>query len=376
MRILFVLENYYPFIGGAEVLFKNLCEGLAGRGHKVTVLTSLLQGTIPQENINGVSVRRIRLPSRGRRYWFSFVAIPQAIKLAGKADFVHTTTYNGAFPAWLAAKLRRRPAIITVLEILGPLWAKLEGMNLLSSFLHRLLERLIISLPFDHDVAISRYTSGCLRRYGVKDNRISVIYPGIDYHLFNPVTAKGKRVREQLYMADDLFVYMYFGRPGVSKGIVYLVKAVPLISTGIANSKLLLILSREPTEGYQRIISLIKDLDIEDKVILIDPVQRDALPDYVAASDCVVVPSLSEGFGFTAAEACAMGRPVVASDIASLPEVVSGKYLLIKPQDHVAIADGISAIYNNRYTSSATKMFFWERSINDYITLCYGDLIQ
>jgi D-inositol-3-phosphate glycosyltransferase len=376
VKILFVLENYYPFIGGAEVLFKNLCEGLAGRGHEVTVLTSLLPGTIPEENINGVAVRRIKLPSRGRRYWFSFIAIPKAIKLAGQVDFVHTTTYNGALPAWLASKLRRRPAIITVLEIIGPLWAKLEGMNKLSSFLHGLLERIIISLPFDHDVAISQYTASCLRRFGVKDNRISVIYPGINYNLFDPANADGKLVREQLHIADDQYIYMYFGRPGVSKGLEYLIKAVPIISTNIVNSKLMLIMSREPTEGYQRIISLIKDLDIEHKVILIDPVPRDALPDYIAASDCVVVPSLSEGFGFTAAEACAMGRPVLASNIASLPEVVSGKYMLIKPQDRVAIADGISAIYNNYYTSSAIKMFFWERSINDYITLYYGGLIQ
>ena len=376
MKILFVLENYYPFIGGAEVLFKNLCEGLAGRGHNVTVLTSLLPGTLPAENINGVAVRRIRLPSRGRRYWFSFAAIPQAVKLAGQADFVHTTTYNGAFPAWLAARLRKKPVIITVLEIIGPLWSKLEGMNKLSSFLHRLLERMIIGLPFDRDIAISRYTAGCLQLYGVKDDRISTIYPGINYSLFNPVTARGKLVRKQLDIADDQFVYMYFGRPGISKGIDYLIKAVPLIATVIANSRLLLILSREPADGFQRVISLIKDMDIGDRVILIDPVPRDVLPDYIAASDCVVVPSLSEGFGFTAAEACAMGVPVVASNIASLPEVVSGKYVLIRPGDHVAIGDGVSAVYNKRYITSDTIMFLWERSITDYITLCYGDLIQ
>jgi len=376
VKILFVLENYYPFIGGAEVLFKNLCEGLASRGHEVKVLTSLLPDTMPEENINGVAVRRIKLPSRGRRYWFSFAAIPHAIKLAGQVDFIHTTTYNGAFPAWLTAKLRRRPTVITVLEIIGLLWAKLEGMNKLSSFLHKLLERIIISLPFDHYIAISRYTASCLQRYEVKDSRISVIYPGINYDLFDPANAKGKLVRKQLGIADEQFIYMYFGRPGVSKGIEYLIKAIPIISTTIANSKLLLIMSHEPTEGYRRIISMIKGLAIEDKVILIDPVPRHELPDYIAASDCVVVPSLSEGFGFTAAEACALHRPVVASDTASLPEVVSGKYLLIKPQDHVAIANGITAIYNNCYTSSEIKVFYWERCINDYITLYHGDLIQ
>lgn len=366
MKILFVLENYYPFIGGAEVLFKNLCEGLAGRGHDVTVLTSLLPDTMPEENINGVAVRRIKLPSRGRRYWFSFAAIPHAIKLAGQVDFIHTTTYNGAFPAWLTAKLRRRPAIITVLEIIGLLWAKLEGMNKLSSFLHRLLERIIISLPFDHYIAISRYTASCLQRYGVKDSRISVIYPGINYDLFDPANAKVKLVRKQLGIADGQFIYMYFGRPGVSKGIEYLIKAIPIISATIANSKLLLIMSHEPTEGYRRIISMIKGLAIEDKVILIDPVPRDELPDYIAASDCVVVPSLSEGFGFTAAEACALRKPVVASDVASLPEVVSGKYILVQAKNPQAIADGLIFVYNDKAELKDIRVFKWADCITSY----------
>jgi len=57
-------------------------------------------------------------------------------------------------------------------------------------------------------------------------------------------------------------------------------------------------------------------------------VSRSELPSYIAASDCIVVPSLSEGFGFAAAESCAMGKLIVASNVASLPEVVSGKFYL------------------------------------------------
>ena len=365
MKILFVLENYYPFIGGAEVLFKNLCEGLAGRGHEVTVLTSLLPGTIPVENINGVAVRRIKLPSRGSRYWFSFIAIPKAIYLARQVDFVHTTTYNGALPAWLAALCNKKKCMITVHEIIGNGWAEMMGMNVLAAWTHRILERLIVSLPFDVYVSVSVYTAGRLQNYGIRPDKIKVIHNGIDYDLFNPKIHSGKKVRGELGLGNS-FIYLYFGRPGISKGVEHLIKAVPLISAGLPDCKLLLILSKQPARGYSMIQSLIKELDIDKDIIQIEPVPRAELPDYIAACDCVVVPSISEGFGFSAAEACAMGKPVVVSNVASLPEVVSGKYVLVQAKSPQAIADGLLFVYNSKAESKDIRVFKWTDCITGY----------
>ena len=159
---------------------------------------------------------------------------------------------------------------------------------------------------------------------------------------------------------------MYYGRPGISKGAEYLVKAVPAITERIKNSRLVMILAHEPADGYQSIQKLISGLKHPENVILVDPVQRKQLPSYIAAADCVVVPSLSEGFGFSAAEACAMGKPVVASDVASLPEVVSGKYLLVEPGNPQAIALGVEAVYNGKMSLSNDKLFRWPDCVQSY----------
>ena len=45
MKILFVLENYTPHIGGVEIVFKNLSEGLAKLGHDISIVTHRLKGT-------------------------------------------------------------------------------------------------------------------------------------------------------------------------------------------------------------------------------------------------------------------------------------------------------------------------------------------
>src|SRR3989344_4390735 len=112
MRILFVCENYFPHYGGAEVLFKNLAERYVKKGHQVTILTHQLKGTQKIEMINGVRV--LRVPSFFSRYAFTFLAVPQAIRLAKAHDIIQTTSFNGAPPAWLAAKITKRPVVITV----------------------------------------------------------------------------------------------------------------------------------------------------------------------------------------------------------------------------------------------------------------------
>ena len=126
-------------------------------------------------------------------------------------------------------------------------------------------------------------------------------------------------------------------------------------------------MAREPRDRYENILKMISNSKIESKVVLLDPVPREELPDYIASSDCVVVPSLSEGFGFTAAEACAMGKPVVASNVSSLPEVVSGTYVLVEPRNPQAIAEGVEKIYKGEVKDSERKEFDWGECTGKYL---------
>src|SRR3989339_1156108 len=96
MKILFVLENYVPHIGGVELVFKTLAENLA-KEHDISIITHKLKNTKKFEEINGVKIYRVSCLQN--RYLFSFLAIPKTLRLAKKADIIHTTTYNGAVPA-------------------------------------------------------------------------------------------------------------------------------------------------------------------------------------------------------------------------------------------------------------------------------------
>ena len=71
--------------------------------------------------------------------------------------------------------------------------------------------------------------------------------------------------------------------------------------------------------------------------------------DVMAACDVIIVPSLSEAFGRVVIEAMACGKPVVASRVGGIPEIVEdGKTgILIKPADDKAIADAVIRILSD-----------------------------
>lgn len=373
-----MLEYYYPHIGGFEVLFQHLAEGIVEAGHQCTVVTCRLPGTKQRETVNGVELHRVSVPALGDRYWFTVAGIRQAWQQAKRADIIVTTTYNGTFPAWLASRLTRKPAVIVLLEVIGKNWHSI-GLNPALALGYRVFEDAVLRLPFERYISISNSTRNALAKRGIARDRISLAYPGIDHKLFNPAGRSGRRAdrRSELGFDPDAFIYLYFGRPGYMKGIDFLVKATPLIKQRIPQARLLLLLSRKPDQGYRRVIDLINasGLVLGQDVIVLDPVPRAKLPDTLQASDCVVVPSLSEGFGFTCVEACTMDIPVVASAAGSLPEVIFGRHVLVEPGNAQAIAEGVEKVFRKDTTITDKKTFLWQDMIDAHLAT-YAEAVE
>jgi len=374
MKICFVLEYYYPHIGGAETFFGNLVERLAGEGHECFVVTTRLSGTKKYEKIKGVNMRRVSTPRLLDRYWFTFLSIPYVYKIAKECDVLHTMTYNGAFPAFFVSKLLKKPSVITVFEVLLDLWKTLSGMNWFNAMLHAFMERMVLGLPFSKYVCTSYYTRNYVRLLGIDDKKLTMIYPGVDQSLFFYQEGGCCLVRERLKLKDN-FIYLYFGRPGFFKGVEFLLKAVPLISRVIPKAKLLLILSKEPKNKYKQMLSLIRNLQIRDSVVLLENVHLEDLVKYISRCDCVVIPSLSEGFGFSCVEACSVGKPVVATDVGSIPEVIFGQYVCITPQSPEGICQGIQEVHSGKVMFRPRKTFGWDECVEQYKKM-YFSLLQ
>lgn len=374
MKILLVLEFFWPQVGGVETLFLELAQGLVRRGHSVVVLTTRLTDTPRHEHKDGIEIHRVGRQSGSSRYAFTFSATPLACRLAAQAELVHTTTYNAALPAWLAARWSRRPVTITVHELIGATWHALPGTGWASAWLFRTLELASVRLPFDHYVGVSRSTRNALRQAGVRDRQLSVVYNGVSLQNWTADPALTERLRAELRPAGTPLV-TYFGRPGVTKGVEVLIAAFGLLLHARPGARLLLILGQYPQERRAVLVALAAQT-LGSAVQVMDSVPRKELPSYLAASDCVAVPSLTEGFGFTAVEAAMLGVPVVASDAGSLPEVLSGSFVLVPPNDPGGLASGLLRALDGDVEHSPRRSFSAEDMVHGYEQIYRRSLME
>ncbi len=169
-------------------------------------------------------------------------------------------------------------------------------------------------------------------------------FNAIDYSFWGDGLHKARDLRREYGWGADTFVYLYFGRPGVSKGVEDLVRAAGQVRRARPDSRLVLLLSREPRAGRRRVERLIGELGLADHVLLLDPVPREQLPGYLLAADCVVVPSFSEGFGCAALEARTLGCRVLATGGHAVEEILAGEVELVAAGDVVALAERLAAM--------------------------------
>ena len=364
MHLLFCLDYYYPHIGGAEILFQNLAEGLVRAGHNVRIVTQMVSGAETHQIHNGVEIFRVN--TFGSRYLFPFAAMPALLRLAKNADLIHTSTFAAALPAWLAARLCGKKVLLTVHEVWIGKWSAVSDAGCLSNAINSLAERMIYVPRYDGYIAVSNATARALRDFAHAP--IEVIYNAVDYEHWSPARYDGAAVRRGLGLEGG-FLFLFNGRPGRSKGLPVLLRAFAQLDA--ADAKLLVLSSRSKAcqTGYDEAVRLVEELNLKDKVVFKPSVPYDELPGVVAAADCVCVPSLSEGFGFCAAEACAMNVPVIATDNASLPEVVCGRHILVPPGDSTAFAKAMKCAMDNDYELSEPRRFTQEANLNAHIAL-------
>ncbi|MDO8510809.1 MAG: glycosyltransferase family 4 protein [Nanoarchaeota archaeon] len=369
MKILFVCENYYPHYGGAEVLFKNLAEGFVKEGHRVAIVTTLLPGTKRSEEINGVKVHRVSCFNN--RYLFSFLSIPKVLRLARRADLIQTTTFNGAPPAWLSAKIAKRPVVLTVHEVWVGKWKEVTDFTGMKAAMHDLLERTLYLLPFDRYVCVSNATKKDLLQLGINPEKAATIYNGFDYDFWkvkNFSAAAAQKMRKDLDLKKR-FVCLSWGRPGSSKGFEYLIRAAPYLQKKIPNVVILLMLGSK--EKYQQNYHKIKGLadQHQDLVKIIPSVPYQQLGNIIRAADCVIIPSLSEGFGYNVLEASSLGVPVVVSNAGSLPEIVSGKHQIFRSKDSLDLAEKVHLVAGKKLNDRPPQKFEWPTTISQYLDI-------
>lgn len=358
MRILFILEYYYPHIGGVETFFKSLTEQLEDNGHKVTILTNRYQNHLAAYEEHG-NIRIIR-KKYYNRYIFTFLAWITALKYARQSDLIHTTSYNAAVPAWICSKLTGTKTIITFHERWGDLWYQIPWMSTIGRKLHYFFEWLITKFKFEKFVAVSDFTKVKLIEGGVGAKRVMRIYNGIDY---SEILAK----KENSPTKD--FTFLFFGRVGYAKGVDLLLESFKLFQANGGQAKLIMVLPSERTVLYNHVKVDIRHLEKTGVLELKSDLEYQELQDLIATVNAVVIPSYSEGFCFAAAETMAIGTPIISSGQGALKEVVCGQHITASTFDVPALADAFEKATVGDWTLTEKKQFPLQDTIDQYVAL-------
>lgn len=360
LKLLFVTEYYPPHIGGVETFFYELRQGLVKAGHQVDVVTTSQPGAAREESDSGGTIYRVPVPRFCDRYAFSVLAAPLVLKLARDADVIHSTTYNAMPPAWLAAKIRGKKSLLSVHEVLGSDWAHVMPGSPLKARFFALFEAALLKLDFDRYVCVSEATRKDLPER--LRTRASVIHHGIDSQF------KARKGR-----APKNAPFVFYGRMAEQKGLWFLLRSLPYFYADKSVTVRFKLVLSGSTRERARVARFLREHKLDKFVKVRASLPYSKLPNLIHQARAVVIPSFSEGFGFTAAESCACKVPVIVSDAGSLPEVVSGKHLVFKAGDSDSLLAALNKAVKGQWNMAPSKRFTWGKAVKAFEAL-YKDL--
>ncbi len=189
-------------------------------------------------------------------------------------------------------------------------------------------------------IAVSETTKRDLVRHlAVPEDRIAVVYEGVDHARFRPVPER----------PVDFPYLLFVGSEQPRKNLAMLLRAFRRIKrTGsFPDLKLVKVGSGAGNGDHPfraRTLEVIRDLGLEEEVILTGRLAEEQLPAYYSAAELFVLPSLYEGFGLPPLEAMACGCPVVVSNRGALPETAGPGALVVDPADETALAAAIEKL--------------------------------
>jgi len=356
VRILIVTGIFPPDIGGPATYVPQIAEGLAQRGHAVTVVT--LSDRLDHED--GVyPFQVIRLPRRAFKPWRMGRTVLVLLRLGRRADVLFV---NGlALESVLANFVLRKPLVMKVVGDLaweratGRGWTaddfetfqkrryglRVELLKALRSWWTRWADRVIVP---------SRYLARWVESWGVPKDRLVVIYNAVE--LVDGVEPLPVPLKTPV-KAITVGRLVPWKRVD---GLIEALREIPELG--------LVIVGDGPERP--RLERIVQELCISDRVYFAGQRSKTETLSLMAACDFFVLNSTYEGHPHAVLEAMALGLPVVATAVGGTPEVVrDGETGVLVPGRYGALGASLSALARDpalrRRLGRAARQWIGER---------------
>lgn len=345
MRALLWSEFYWPSVGGGELFTMHLVNGMRARGVEVALVTGRLGDTLPAiDNVDGIAV--YRFPFRGafaRRDPAALTAITDgvlALVRSWRPDLVHMTWMGPCGVVFRQLQARYPlPTLIT-------LGQHLSGDVSATSLRGRLLR------DAAWVAACAQWMRASLLTHVPElSARSSVVY-----HSVPPQRSTAP--------ADDTRL-LCLGRLVPAKGFDVALRSFARVATRWPRLRLTI-----AGDGPERssLAALAAALGVTDRVDFLGRVSPRDTAALIAASTLVLMPSLEETFGLVALETAQQGRPIVASRIEGLAEIVVDGHsgCLVPPGDAAALADTVVELLADPARRAAMGAAARARAVHDF----------
>ncbi|CBE70056.1 MAG: glycosyltransferase family 4 protein [Candidatus Methylomirabilis oxygeniifera] len=367
MRVMYWSEKFWPYIGGVEVIATRLVQAFRTRGHEVIVVTAHDGLSLPDEDhYKGIPVFRFpffeALAPSGLRQLIEVRQRVASLKQHFKPDVIHINFSGPTVFFHLATATTYSAPVLLTKHASFPI--HVTGRD-------TLVEQALRNA--DWVTANSAAVLAESRRQVPEIiPRSSLIYNAMDVPAVSPEPLPHGAPR-----------LLCLGRLSEEKGFDLALEAFALLRDAFPRARLIIAGNGPARPALERQTA---ELGLAESVDFIGWVAPHKVPGLMNTTTVVVMPSRREGFGLVALEAALMARPIVATRVGGLPEVVAHNEtgLLVEPDDSKALAEAISALIIDRNMAAqmgqagrrwARKMFCWERCVDAYAAL-YGELTR
>ena len=342
MSIVFLADDFPPEVGGIQTYVCELARATAELGEEVAVVASGQEGDAEFDADLPYTV--IRVPTGGKQAVAAMNLAAGAGHAAGRMKMrprcIVATKWSPEGPAALLVRGRLRCPLV----LLG------HGGEFMASSgsIPKWLVQRVVLRRMSLCLANSRFTAGLFRKARVPQERVGVIFGGVDPERFIVSDDAVADVRAEMGIGDRR-ILLTAARLVQRKGHSTVLSALPEI---LADEPELLYVIAGDGPMRETIEQQVNELGLQENVLMTGEVEHARLPALYAAAELFVMPSLPvrgelpEGFGLTFLEAAAAGTPSVATDFGGIPDAIENGEtgLLVEPGDHEALAAAIMRI--------------------------------